>query len=98
MALFTNKEVNKRLKSRVTKETYGKSEVIQKLIFFTSEIILLIFFTSENNFLKYARYFINIFLYFINWYIINVDMLKVIGRSKVLPTYAVLLIMDYFSM
>ena len=48
------------------------AEVIQKLIFFNSEITLLIIFTSENNtFLKYACYFINIFLYFIILYMIN---------------------------
>ena len=38
----------KRLKSGVTKETMEKAEVIQKLIFFTSEISILIFFTGEN--------------------------------------------------
>ena len=49
-----------------------KAEVIQKLIFFTTEISLLIFFTNENiTFFKYALYFINIFMYFINLYIIK---------------------------
>ena len=49
-----------------------KAEVIQKLIFFCTEISLLIFFTNENiTFLKYALYFIIIFMYFINLYIIK---------------------------
>ena len=49
-----------------------KAEVIQKLIFFTTEISLLIFFTGENiTFFKYPLYFINIFMYFINLYIIK---------------------------
>ena len=39
-----------------------KAEVLQKLIFSTTEISLLIFFTSEYNTFKYALYFINIFL------------------------------------
>ena len=37
-----------------------------------SVALLLVFFTSENNFLKYACYFINSFLYFINLYIIKI--------------------------
>ena len=48
-----------------------KAEVIQKLIFSTTEISLLIVFTSENSTFKYALYFINIFLYFINLNIIK---------------------------
>ena len=48
-----------------------KAKVIEKFIFFTTEISLLIFFTSENSTFKYALYFINIFLYFINLCIIK---------------------------